>query len=179
MTIYIAFLRGINVSGQKKIKMADLRQQLTECGFSEVRTYIQSGNLALRADAQPGDLERALSDCIAQHYGWEVPVVVRTADELKKILADIPFKGKKYLLERIYFALLSDAPNPEAIEILAGADFAPEEVVVKGKTVYLYSPMGAGKSKLNNNFIERKLKVNATTRNLNTMQKMIALCEEL
>ncbi len=177
--LYIAFLRGINVSGQKKIKMANLRQKLSECGFGEVHTYIQSGNLALRADAQPSDLERALKDCIAQHYGWDVPVVVRTVDEMKSILAQIPFKGKKYLLERIYFALLHEAPSSEAVEDLTGVDFSPEEVIVQQKTVYLYSPDGAGKSKLNNNFLERKLKVSATTRNLYTMQKMIALCEEL
>lgn len=175
---YISFLRGINVSGQKKIKMLALREYLAECGFADVVTYIQSGNLALRVDADASSLESSLKACIEQHTGWDVPVVVRTKDEMKEILANIPFKGKKYLLERIYFALLHEQPSDSSLTQFNEVAFPPEEFQVIGKTVYLYSPNGAGKSKLTNNFIERKLGVSATTRNLNTMQKMIALCEE-
>ncbi len=174
---YIAFLRGINVGGQKKIKMPLLRQLLAESGFPEVQTYIQSGNLALRADAEPRVLERALSEAILQHNGWEVPVVVRTVEQLKSILADIPFRGKKYLLEQLYFTLLQECPSPESTTSLSELDYPNEELAIDGQTVYLYLGNGAGKAKLSNNLIERKLQVSATTRNLNTLQKMIALCE--
>ncbi|MFS4455075.1 DUF1697 domain-containing protein [Maribacter sp. 2304DJ31-5] len=177
MDTYIAFLRGINVGGHKKVPMAQLRNVLENEGFSKVRTYIQSGNVVFESDL---DSKRALEELIAQsiekHFGFEVPVLIRTVKEIHEILANNPFDNDKDLANnRIYFVLLSVIPEPKEVACLREEHYVNEQFKITDTCVYLCCKKGYGQAKLSSNLIERKLKVKATARNFRTMQKLLEL----
>jgi len=175
---YIAFLRGINVSGQKKIKMVDLRTSLQKQGLENVRTYIQSGNVILEAPCgNSKELEFTIEKAIEDDFGFKVPVLIKTPKEVQDILDDNPF-DRTSDPKGLYFSLIHDIPSNELVESFQKMRFDHEEFYYTKDCVYLNCKLGAGKAKLNNSFIENKLKVIATTRNLNTMKKMIALAKD-
>ena len=172
MQTYIAMLRGINVSGQKKIKMADFKTHLQELNFTDVKTYIQSGNAVFKyKKCNPKSLENKIANKILEKYGFEVSLILKMSDALKDVLKNNPFVKDKDL-NRLYVIFLSDEPTSDDLKKLKGIDHGPEEYVLKGKTIYFYSPHGYGRAKMNNNFFENKLKVTATTRNWKTVNKL-------
>lgn len=177
MKTYIAFLRGINVSGQKKIIMADLRGMLRKLKFDEVETYIQSGNIVLKSnDDDCQKIAQKIKMGIADTFGFEVPVLVKTYKELKSIFDKNPFTEPSDIEnKRVYFALLKKPPQPESIKEFRKEKFQGEQFVVANDCVYLNYQIGAGKAKLSNNLIERKLKVSATSRNYRTMTKLLEM----
>lgn len=177
MTTYIAFLRGINVGGHKKIKMADLRVLLEESGLEEVRTYIQSGNVVFNSkEKDQKKLESHVSETINKHYGFDVPVLVKTKNEILRVLEDNPYTDQKDLAEnKIYFVLLKDLPGKDKVENLSTFIFENETFIYTPNCVYLRCALGAGKAKCGINFFETKLKVSATSRNYRTLQKLIDL----
>ncbi|WP_298477513.1 DUF1697 domain-containing protein [uncultured Maribacter sp.] len=174
MKTYIALLRGINVSGHKKIKMADLRLLLEKEDFTNVKTYIQSGNIIFSSQEEDSTkLEHQLSTLIKENYDFEVPVLVKNAEQIKDILDKNPYKNKEDLASnKIYFVVLKEAPKIENSSILSSISFQNEQLVITPTCVYLRCALGAGKAKCTNNFIEKKLKVSATTRNYKTMLKL-------
>ena len=175
MKTYIALLRGINVSGHKKILMADLKKLFKKLGHQEVQTYIQSGNVVFRShsEASAKEYSENISEAIKKKYGWEVPVLVITPSEIKSILEDCPFSNE--IKEKSYFVLLQSVPSSLTISETEKIHYPNEEFVITSTCVYLYSEIGAGKSKLSTNFFERKLKVSATARNYNTMVKLLSM----
>lgn len=178
MKTYLALLRGINVSGQKKMPMAELRSLMENMEFRNVQTYIQSGNVIFQSsEKDPKLLEQHIKNAILSHFGFEVPVLVKTGNVLKLILDDCPFIPLKK--ERSYFTLLHYAPENKRVDALGKMRFPNEEFVISEHCVYLYSSTGYGRAKCNNNFFEHKLKVTATTRNYKTMMKLLSLCEDL
>lgn len=175
MIKYIAFLRGINVGGQKKIKMADLRLSLEKTGFKNVSTYIQSGNILLESPIKDvRTIETDIKKAIERDFGFEVPTLVKTTKELVDILKENPFSE---VAERksLYFTLLHQKPEKEWVDEFEQLEFETEDFHYTATCVYLHCKMGAGKAKLSNNLVEKKLKTSATTRNLNTMLKMVEL----
>lgn len=174
---YIALLRGINVSGQKKIKMADLRSHLQELAIENIETYIQSGNILFEsAETASALLALAIKNKIKEKYTFDVPTLVLPALNISAILNDCPFSpatGQE--TDRIYFTLLADEPTAERIAKLTEIDYSPEQYVLKGKTIYFYSPNSYGRAKMNNNFFESQLEVQATTRNWKTMHKLVEM----
>jgi uncharacterized protein (DUF1697 family) len=173
MKTYIALLRGINVGGHKKIRMADLRSLMYNSGFQDVQTYIQSGNLILSASEDVESISLKISEAIEQKYGWEVPVLVKTTSEIKSILEHCPFPEDQKL--KSYFCLLSSTPSTENMEKCRMFQFPGESFIITPQCVYIYSEVAAQKSKISNNFFENHLKVAATTRNYNTLQKLLSL----
>lgn len=172
MKTYIALLRGINVGGRKKILMADLKVLFESLGFTEVRTYIQSGNVIF--SASESDVHAlAISEAIEKKYEFKVPVLVKTASEVEEILSNCPFSEEKML--KSYFVLLFEAPSEETKKAINPEIFPSEEFIITDACVYLYVSAGMGKAKCTNNFFERKLNVNATARNYRTMVKIISL----
>lgn len=168
MNTYIAFIRGINVSGQKLIRMAELKHHLESIGFSGVKTYIQSGNLVFGSEENsPEKVRTSIEEKILSEYGFEADVLIRLPDEITKIIAGNPFADRD--LERLYVTLLAEEPAEAHIEKLKTFDHSPEEFFLIGKTIYFYAPNGYGRAKMNNNFFESKLKVKATTRNWKTI----------
>jgi uncharacterized protein (DUF1697 family) len=175
MHIYIAFLRGINVGGHNKIKMADLKNKLSKLKYQDLATYIQSGNILFKSDkGDIGEIEDEIKNLIYQEFGFDVPVLVKTSDEVQSILDANPFANTEHQ-KNLYFALLKGLPLQTHIQQFKQLEYENEEFIVKRQCVYLNCHLGAGKAKLTNSVIEKKLKVEATTRNLNTIKKMVAM----
>jgi len=172
MKRYIALLRGINVSGQKKILMVDLKALFESIGFKEVRTYIQSGNVIFLAE-ESSSLAETISNAIFKKYGWEVPVLVRTATEIEAILTNCPFSEEKKI--KSYFTLFQEIPSEENMQEIVNLNFPGEEFHITPNCLYYFCANGYGKAKMTNNLIERKLKVRATTRNYRTLLKLTEL----
>ena len=170
MQTFIALLRGINVSGQKKIRMADLKKLFEALGYRAVQTYIQSGNVVFRADTPAGEAGPAISGKILDAYGFEVDVLIRRPEDLGHILDHNPFLERGEDPERLYVTFLAEAPAPELIENLRANDYSPEAWQHSGQTIYFFSPLGYGRAKMNNNFFEKKLRTICTTRNWRTVQ---------
>lgn len=179
MKTYIALLRGINVSGHKLIKMADLRESLHKRGFEGVQTYIQSGNIVFKnKGGELFELEEAIKKAILDDFGFDVPVLVRTAKDLESILKNNPF-AKEENTKQLFFVLLKQPPTKALVEEFDELKFEGEDFHITDACVYLNCKIGFAKAKLNNNFIERKLKVEATARNLRTMQKLVEMAEAM
>lgn len=164
----ITILRGINVSGQKKIKMLELKSLYESLGFQNVATYIQSGNVIFDTrNKNKSKLKMLIEDAIEKNFQFHVPVEIRTPLEFENIIKNNPFAPIKLEKDgtKILITFLANEPDPVKIANLMKHVVLPEKLLVKGKEVYLYCPNGYGKSKLSNSFIENKLDVKATTRN--------------
>lgn len=174
---YISILRGINVSGQKKIAMKDLQLLYEELKFKNVRTYIQSGNVVFECDeTNDKKLSEKISKKILSKYKFHVPVILRTKEEMENALKRNPFlKNKNADAERFYITFLAEQPSKENISKLKMFHYPPDEYVLDGKEIFLHVPISYGNSKLNNNFFESKLQVVATTRNWNTCNALVKL----
>jgi uncharacterized protein (DUF1697 family) len=147
MTTYVALLRGINVGGNRKITMADLRTMFAAAGAENVTTYIQSGNVVFRHSADtPGRLTSDLERQITVATGFEVPLTLRTAEELATVIAGTPFPTTEPTQLHVTFL---DAPAPAgAFDGVDRAAFAPEDFAVSGRELYLYLPHGMARTKL-------------------------------
>ena len=176
MKKFIALLRGINVSGQKKIKMSELKSLLEKAGFQDVITYIQSGNLIFSSNEKSGEkLVKKISSEIKRRFGFDVQVIILTLKEIEYTLKNNPFIKRKKESERLYVTFLSNIPSKENLQKLNSIDYSPEEYKVDRNLIYLFLPNGAGKAKLNNNLFENKLKVDGTTRNWKTIKTLSEL----
>lgn len=182
MPTFISILRGINVSGQKKIRMADLKTLYEKSGFKEVLTYIQSGNVIFKNDKKTsiGELVKKIEQAIIKQYGFEVPVIIRTAEEMNKIFTTNPFiKTKGFNIEKLHVTFLAQQPEPLAIKITEGFDFSPDKFIICGTEVFLHIPESYGETKLSNKFFESKLKGSATTRNWKTVTALTEMSNGL
>jgi uncharacterized protein (DUF1697 family) len=181
MQTYIALLRGINVSGQKQIKMADLKALFVDTGGLEVQTYIQSGNVVFRhTSTDPGELGKAIEQQIRGKYAFEVPVLIRTDQQMQLVLDMNPFlKEGGVDKEQLYVTFLEKEPLVALTEKIQSLQFEPDQFVGAGTEVYVYCPGGYGRTKINNTFFENKLKVKATTRNLRTLSKLIQMTDAI
>jgi uncharacterized protein (DUF1697 family) len=177
MRTYIAFLRGINVSGKNLIKMNELALLFEKLGYQKVRTYIQSGNVVFESiDNEIDTIQEKLFYQILLMFGFEVPVIVRSGDDLNKVFKNNPFihQGNEYI-EKLHVTFLSEVPNQENTLKLDAFRNLEDHFVLEGDVVYIYCENGYGKTKLNNAFFENKLKISATTRNWKTVGKLVGL----
>lgn len=175
MAKYISILRGINVGGNRKILMKDLKVLFEKMGLSKVETYIQSGNVVFESDQKlsTADLEVKIEQAITETFGFDVPVIVRTADEWAKSIVDNPFwKEKDADIDRLHHTCLKEVPSPELLEKIKLFQFLPDRYEIIAKDVFIFCAAGYGTSKLTNPFFESKLKVPATTRNWKTVMKL-------
>jgi len=169
---YIALLRGINVGGKRKILMKDLKSLLAEIGFEDVVTYIQSGNVVFNSNENPSTAESQIKKIISLNYDFEVPVIVISVSELKNIVENNPFLAENEI-EKLHVTLLSDIPELKNIEIAEKSAIEySDKYELLGKNVFICCEGKYHKSKLSNNFFEKKMKVNATTRNWKTISKL-------
>lgn len=171
---YVALLRGINVSGQKIIKMEVLKKMFERLNFEQVKTYIQSGNVIFESNIlETNKLAERIIEEIEIEFGFQVPVLVKKISELQEIISHNPYSNlNEDELKRLYIVLLKNPAEQFLIEQLNSIDYAPEEFHITEKAIYFYCPSGYGKSKIDNNFFEKKLKVVATTRNWKTMNAL-------
>lgn len=171
-------LRGINVSGQKKIKMDELRKLYESLGFELVQTYIQSGNVIFKTSLKDtSEIVNKIGEKIKQVFGYPVTIVLRTSDELESIVKRNPYEDKD--LSKVHVSFLSENQFEYSEEVLFEAKTGEEEFQILDKEVFLFLPHGSGRTKLTNNFLERKLGVKATTRNWRTINKILDIAQSI
>jgi len=181
METFISILRGINVSGQKKIQMTDLKALYEALKFKDVTTYIQSGNVIFKSkSASDQKLAKKIEDAIYERYSFAVPVIIRTVEEMEHSISVNPFlKQSKTDIEKLHITFLAKVPPQGNLESIRDIDYSPDKFIIIEKEVYLYCPNGYGITKLSNNFFEQKLKVKATTRNWKTVNKLVELATKI
>lgn len=177
MNTYIALLRGINVGGHKKVPMAELRELLSNSGFKNVQTYIQSGNIIFQSSEKVSKLETDIHELILNKFGFEVSVTVRTNKEMQLVFDACPFSNEKK--EKSYFIILNKIPESNLVEAVDQLLYENDEIIIKKSCLYFYSSLGYGNTKFNMNTYERKLNVTGTARNYNTLVKLLSLSAEL
>jgi uncharacterized protein (DUF1697 family) len=175
MTSFVALLRAVNVSGQNRIPMAELRSDLGGLGLTGVETYLQSGNVVFGADGDAAaEQAAAIHGLIEREFGCDVAVLVLTAAELAQIAAANPFLAGGADEKYLHVTFLERPVPVAAFDDLSLPAQGDEQAVFAGRVVYLYLPHGYGRTKLNNAYFERALKTSATTRNWRTV---LALAE--
>lgn len=181
MTTYISILRGINVSGHNLIKMEALRTSYQNLGFYDVRTYVQSGNVIFSGKNQEeAVLEQQISEQIKKDFGFDVPVIVTSADSLAQIIMNNPFLGQTDKDRSfLHVTFLSVIPKNFDMLTLETKKQNGEEVFILKNAIYLYCPNGYGNTKLTTHFFETKLKVSATTRNWKTTNELLTIAQKL
>jgi uncharacterized protein (DUF1697 family) len=177
MKPYIALLRGINVSGQKKILMKDLKIIFQKLKFVEVTTYIQSGNVVFKTKINQKLLANLISKEIEKIYDFYVPVIIIAAQKIKAIITNNPFLEEKVDTKKLYVSYLSD--SPKNTKKLDDFDFGKDQYIIENDVIYLKYDLGAGNTKLSNKTIETKLQLTATCRNWRTSCKLLELIEAL
>ena len=174
---YVALLRGINVNGQKMVKMDLLKSIFEEMKFENIKTYIQTGNVIFDSqEGQKDSLCNKIKDKLKETLGFEVPVILKEIEELEAVICDNPFKNRTLLEnEKLHVTFLEREPSSEVADILKDYKEDKDEIILQGENVYILCRNGYGKTKFSNSFLESKLKVNGTTRNFNTINKIVEL----
>jgi uncharacterized protein (DUF1697 family) len=178
MARHIALLRGINLGSRNRVPMPELRELLTANGYDDPRTLVQSGNVVLSSRKRPDTVARDLEALIAERFGIEVPVVVRSRDELAAVIEANPLDEAVADPKRFQVSFLSAAPEASVVESLESADVAPEQIAVRGKEIYAWHAGGIQRSPAAKLLTDAKLGVTATARNWNTVTKLLELADE-
>jgi uncharacterized protein (DUF1697 family) len=175
--VFVALLRGINVAGNKPIKMARLQTIFEELGFEHVTIYLQSGNDIFRASKRrPENLSKTIEEKIHAVFGFSVTVFILSSEELGNTLDENPFTLEKGIdLAKLHVTFLSETPQAPALKKLLSAPAEPDDIQYRKNRIYLYCPNGYGRTKLTNNMIEKTLSVSATTRNWKTVNELYRL----
>ncbi|MGM4879164.1 DUF1697 domain-containing protein [Rhizobium leguminosarum] len=163
MTVFVALLRAVNVGGTGSLPMAELKAICEGLGFSDVKTYIQSGNVLFRSDEAEKTVEERLDEALGKTMGKRPGVTVRSRKELDKLAADAPFPKAKPNFLLVYF--LPEKPPGDALEKMVAPD--GEEAKLAGREIYVHYPNGSGRSKLKLPALKT-----GTSRNLNTVRKL-------
>jgi uncharacterized protein (DUF1697 family) len=173
---YAALLRAVNLGGDSKISMTDLRGLFGDMGHAEVATYVQSGNVVFTGpDVPAAELEKAIAAAIAERLGVRCGVMVRTGAELAATVGANPLGGEPENPSRYFVAFLAAEPQSAAAAQLTARSLEPDRVWVTGRHAYLWCPNGAGRTKLTTNAVEKWLGVAATARNWNTVTKLVSM----
>jgi uncharacterized protein (DUF1697 family) len=178
--VAISLLRGINVGGNNMVRMEALRSMHEALGLADVRTYIQSGNVVFRTKLNdPAAIGRKLEDAVEKSLGFRPAVVIRTAEELRDVVANNPFAGRPGIEpNKLAVSFLTARPDAAAAERLRTIKADPEELHLVDRELYMYFPEGMGRSKLPP-MLDRTFKIPGTARNWNTVMKLLAMAEEL
>lgn len=180
MPVYVSMLRGINVGAHHRIKMERLRECFEPLGFEQVKTYIQSGNVVFKAATMASSaMSQKIEKKLLGEFGFAIPVICRTADEMNAILAGNPFLKQRGIDRgKLHVMFLSGQPLGHGLKKMRGFCAAVEKIECKGCDIYLFMPNGLGESKLMRASLEKMLGVVPTTRNWNTVNQLVRMCEE-
>jgi uncharacterized protein (DUF1697 family) len=180
MTTHLALLRGINVSGHNMIKMDALKTTLEAIGFQNVETYIQSGNVFVDTpEESPAKVGFQIKQEIFKVFGHEVPIVVVGKADLEACFKNNSFlKEKDHDLKKLYVAFVSATLRSDNINDLKISQFKPDEASIDGNRIFIKYAVGAGKTRFDQKYIEKKLNVIATIRNWNTVTQLLKMYME-
>ncbi len=180
MNTFISMLRGINVSGQKQIRMAELRSLYESLGLANVRSYVQSGNVVFEStELEAAQLARLIEAQIEQTFGYSIAVFIRDRHDFERIIAGNPFTHQRNEdPAKLHVTFLSNSPDETKLSGLVSPNEAADEFFSGAKEIFLFCPNGYGLTKWSNNFFEKKLKMPATTRNWKTVKALYQMAHE-
>lgn len=168
------------MAGHNKIKMADLLALYKKLGFKDSETFIQSGNVIFSNPENipvPG-IASKIEEAIRKKFGYSIPVIIRTPEEFREIIAINPFTGEQnYNPERLAVIFLYKKPEEAQIEKVKNIEYPPDKFKIAGKEIFIYCPDGFGRSKIYTGFFENKMKVTGTGRNWNTVNTLLEIAE--
>ena len=178
----IALLRGINVGGNKKVPMAELRELMAGLGHAEVRTYVQSGNVVFTAaeadaDAAVERIAEGIEAAIEQRFGFGSRITIRTRDELAAVIAADPFKGVADRDRAYHVFFLAEAVSGAGLDELDAGSYLPEQWALRGRELYVWTPDGIGTSRLGKALTERRIGTRATARNWRTVKTLLEMAD--
>lgn len=181
MITYITLLRGINVGGHRLIKMKELQLLCESIGFSNMQTYIQSGNLVYQFDEKNVNIiDKQIENIIESTFGFKVPSQTFSLHQYENLINSNPFLNQKSKeLESLHVTFLSKIPEQVQIDQIKSTYDSIEDFIFKDRCVYLYCPKGTIQFKLTNTILERKLSLYASTRNWKTATKLLELAQKL
>lgn len=179
MKTHLALLRGINVSGHNMMKMDALKTMLENIGFQNVRTYLQSGNVFVDSEEDASKVGFMIKQEIFKVFGHEVPTIVITKEDLELCFKNNPYlKEKEVDTKKLYVAFVSITLKSENINDLKISQFKPDEAAIDGNRIFIKYDVGAGKTRFDQKYIEKKLNVIATIRNWNTVTNLLNMFAE-
>lgn len=181
MKVVISLLRGVNLGGHHKIKMSDLCELYGSLGHCDARSHINSGNVVFRTSEHDlAAVVKKLESAIEKKCGFHADVVVRTTTELRDVIRRNPF-GKRKDIDpgKLLITFLPKKPAEDISEQIRSLKPDPEEMHLDGREIYTYFPDGVGRSKLFSGLSGKLLKNEGTSRNWNTVLKLLAIAEEL
>lgn len=174
--VSVALLRGINVGGKNRLPMKELAALFVEAGCDDVRTYIQSGNVVFRTGPAGGvEISSIISASILDRFGYQVPVITRTAREFQEIVQANPFVEAGAEADKLHVMFLAELPDGAQVETLDRQRSPGDEFAVRGREVYLHCPNGVARSKLTNSYFDSRLSTTSTSRNWRTVRKLLEL----
>jgi uncharacterized protein (DUF1697 family) len=181
MDVVISLLRGVNVGGHNKIKMAALVELYASLGLRDAQTYVQSGNVVFRTkDRDLSRLAGKIGKGIEESFGFRPEVILRTCSELREAIAKNPYATRGGIEpNKLLLTFLSSDPEREAREKVIRMKVEPEELRIDGRHLYIYFPNGMARPKLSLPLIEKTLKIPGTGRNWNTVNRLLELAEKL
>lgn len=176
---YVALLRGINVGGKNKLPMAGLVAIFVETGCADVQTYIQSGNVVFSATPSTAKrIPQLVSKLIAERFGLRVPVVLRSADELRRVATGNPFLKSGTDTELLFVGFLADLPDQRRIAALDPGRSPGDSYKVRGREIYMCLPNGAARTKLTVGYFDSRLATTSTFRNWRTILKLVEITQD-
>ncbi|MFK7817372.1 MAG: DUF1697 domain-containing protein [Planctomycetaceae bacterium] len=175
MATFVALLRGVNVSGKNKLPMADLRAAVESAGFSNVRIYLQSGNVVVDSKGSAKSIGQQIHQLIDDNFSLDVSVLVRTARQWHQVAASNSYFEAGIDPKRLYVTFTGRKTKSSDKKRLDTIKLGEDRYSLHGSEIYLDLVSGAGRTKLTNNAIEKKLEVVATTRNWRTVQQILAM----
>ncbi len=182
MPVYISLLRGVNMAGHNSIKMTDLSLLYESLGFKDAVTFIQSGNVVFstKDEMDESGIALKIEKAIFGKFNYNVPVMIRTPNELREIISDNPFLDEiNFEPSKMAVIFLHEKPLQEQIRKIINVDYPPDKFKISGSEIFLYCPNGFGRTKLFTNFFERKMGVTGTGRNWNTITTLLNIAEKL
>lgn len=181
MSVIVSLLRGVNLAAHNRIKMDALRAIYESLGLRDAQTYLQSGNVLFRAEKRDlTALAKRIEEAIEESFGFRSAVILRTPSELKRVIARNPFASRAELNPgKLIVTFLGSDPGQEARASVLRIKTDPEELRIEGRELYIYFPNGMGRSKLQLAGIEKLLKCSGTSRNWNSVTKLLAMAQEM
>lgn len=177
MNQFIVLLRGVNVSGHNLLPMKELKKVMEDAGFESVATYIQSGNIIFKSSESNNEhIKSLIIELIQKHFNLSISVFILSKSQLLDIMNNSPYKDEVDT-KKLYYIIFDQTPSNELVDKLKNIQYPPDEYFIKDSVIYLNCHNGYGNTKFSNNFFENKLKLKATTRNWNTLQKLIEMTE--
>lgn len=179
MAVYVSLLRGVNLAGHNRVKMAELRELCASLGFTGTRTHLQSGNAVFASpERSAAKLGSQIEAGIERRFGLSIRVLVRTATQVRTAVDRFPFAAPDLDPARLLVLFLAQAPTAAARRALEAWD-GPERVRVDGAELFVHYVDGIGRSRLTTARIEKALGTQATGRNLRTLQTLLELADQL